>query len=495
MSTIIKNKHNHKNKKQNSKKNGINFYDYAKINNIKFDLIYDGDKKTQEPPRTKTTTPPKESSTTPTHTDTENDNTRISEQKDKNQNTKTNNETEIDSEHFESETDTPSKLEFHKTSSNSTKDSDNGNNNNTNNNNSNNSNEYNLSNIIFNNINIYNNSINNNNNVDSNKPNYIKLCNFINTENININQNFYINLDNSEKNRQNFEEQLKLIQKFFLKNQMFFNFCLFNQNVRGYKYIAMEIEKRLNHLESCKFFLPNIFNQYQYYYLIDFIYKKYQKLSNENKDKVKNEKINESNEKNEKKENNLPDHQFFYVNHKEEVQTNNVLYLIEGLFSEKNLGQDYILLKFLNRDGYASIKQLPNHPQLTFLKIKSEHLYSVYSTHRENEITETVETFDDILIRNKEWVRIKKNIPSIGQVFNNSMNIISQMINNLKNYYLALKENITNKTKNFNTIYQANQQDIQRKLELINKNNNKENSNQNQNKKNNNNKINIKISK
>ena len=510
MSSIIKKNQKRKHKKQNSKKNAVNFYDYAKQNNINFEIVYDGSKKSNN-----LSIEPKLS------------------QMEITSGTPSKNHTEVTSNQYDldSDGDTYVKLDIHKTSSNSTNYSDNGNCNNSNINNefnlSNNINNDNVNNENINNENINNNNVNNeninngninndnvnnkntnneninndinntnnnttisnsnsgvkctndnnnlnsknldNNSSENNKKCYITLCNFINTANININRSFYINFDESDKNRKNLEEQLKMITRYNLRNQMFSNYWVFNQNIKGYKLIFTDVQNRISYLESCKFNLPSLFNRYHYNFLMDFIYKKYHKLNTNNEEKNKNDE--------EKKENdNLPHHHFFYVNHKEEIQTNNVLYLIEGLFSEKNLKQDYILLKLLNRDGYASIKQLPDHPQLSFLKIKTEHLNAVFSIHRENDITETVETFDDILIRNRDWINIKKSIPSIGQVFNNSMNIIMKYINNTKNMYLTIRDSISNKAKNMSTFYQCSQQNIQKQIEDLNL--NKENNNQ-----------------
>ena len=70
--------------------------------------------------------------------------------------------------------------------------------------------------------------------------------------------------------------------------------------------------------------------------------------------------------------------------------------------------KDYILIQYLDRDGYASLTQLIEHPQIVEFQIDLEFLRKVFLEHRQNEVTETVETFDDILIRNKDWRNIKK---------------------------------------------------------------------------------------
>ena len=105
---------------------------------------------------------------------------------------------------------------------------------------------------------------------------------------------------------------------------------------------------------------------------------------------------------------NQPEHPYFYTNHNEEIRVKFILYLIEGLFFEEHLTHDYTLLNLLDRDGYASLTKLEKHPQLVYLKISVDSLKPVFLEHRQNEVTETVETFDDILIRNKDWKNIKR---------------------------------------------------------------------------------------
>jgi hypothetical protein len=105
---------------------------------------------------------------------------------------------------------------------------------------------------------------------------------------------------------------------------------------------------------------------------------------------------------------NQPEHPYFYTNHNEEIRVKFILYLIEGLFFEEHLTHDYTLLNLLDRDGYASLTKLEKHPQLVYSKISIDSLKPVFLEHRQNEVTETVETFDDILIRNKDWKNIKR---------------------------------------------------------------------------------------
>ena len=101
-------------------------------------------------------------------------------------------------------------------------------------------------------------------------------------------------------------------------------------------------------------------------------------------------------------------HPYYYTDHNEEIKVKSVLYLIEGLFLEEYMTKDYILIQYLDRDGYASLTQLIEHPQIVEFQIDLEFLRKVFLEHRQNEVTETVETFDDILIRNKDWRNIKK---------------------------------------------------------------------------------------
>lgn len=102
-------------------------------------------------------------------------------------------------------------------------------------------------------------------------------------------------------------------------------------------------------------------------------------------------------------------HPYFYTDHNEEIRVKFILNLIEGLFLEEHLIKDYTLIKMLDRDGYASLTKLEKHPQLISFKINIEILRPVFLEHRQNEVTETVETFDDILIRNRNWKYIRKN--------------------------------------------------------------------------------------
>lgn len=160
----------------------------------------------------------------------------------------------------------------------------------------------------------------------------------------------------------------------------------------------------------------------------------------------------------------VPQHLYFYTNHEEETQTNNVLYLIEGLFHEENLKKDYFLLNMLNRDGYAPLKKLVNHPQVHNCKISENQLRAVFSEHRENEITETVETFDDIIIRNKKWIKLKKEIGSVLQVKECTLSLINDKKNEVLRTLLEKRKNLILEKNKILYKFQNNNMKIQQKI-------------------------------
>ena len=170
----------------------------------------------------------------------------------------------------------------------------------------------------------------------------------------------------------------------------------------------------------------------------------------------------DNNKENKEKEN--PEHPYFYTNHNEEIQIKNVLYLIEGLFKKDNLVKDFNLLVILNRDGYACMNQLEKHPLIQLCRVTESHLKTVFSEHRGNEITETVETFDEILIRNKEWVKIKK-------VINNIEEIKQKTLVSMKNLKEIEMKNLLERKRKYLNIqgdilyqYQVNNYNIQQKM-------------------------------
>lgn len=299
-------------------------------------------------------------------------------------------------------------------------------------------------------INMYNNTTNSSNNTNSNNNIYSEEMNKLKQikVNDNINNNNLIN---------------------FLKNMMYSNFCNFTKNKNFAQNVLSMIILRIKYLESQKCILPQIFFFNQQKFLINFI-----KNKNPDSEGLKSggEGDHTSPQKLEKEEEgSQPDRPYFYHSHKEEVQTKNVLFLIEGLFSEENIEQDFYLLNILNRDGYASLKELPNHPQLKNYKIKNEHLITVFSEHRDNEITETVETFNDIIIRNKKWIQLKKKIPHINQVMNDSLGKIKNNIDIQIKQLMFFRDNFVNKMTCLCSQYQINQINIQQKINGLNEEN------------------------
>ena len=128
-----------------------------------------------------------------------------------------------------------------------------------------------------------------------------------------------------------------------------------------------------------------------------------------------------------------PQRPFFYHNHTEQVETTSTLALIEYLFSLENLNQDYNLRKLLNEEGYVSVDVLlTKHPQMKKFEITKEKLETILTEHRINEVTETVETFDGFLIRNKEWIDSNEKILPIDKVYQNTMALMNRLSMNIK---------------------------------------------------------------
>ena len=217
----------------------------------------------------------------------------------------------------------------------------------------------------------------------------------------NNNNNNFINIDNSQakiyiRNYQNacLNNYLNTMNmKIYCYNDYIYKYNLSNclQKIK-------EIEKTLDTLKSQITLLENqtlhdMILSSQMTNLINYIKKK-TNISN-----IDNNNIKFCNQ---------PEHPYFYTNHNEEIRVKFILYLIEGLFFEEHLTHDYTLLNLLDRDGYASLTKLEKHPQLVYSKISIDSLKPVFLEHRQNEVTETVETFDDILIRNKDWKNIKR---------------------------------------------------------------------------------------
>ena len=269
-----------------------------------------------------------------------------------------------------------------------------------------------------------------------------------NPYNININFNNKINL-NSIYYINNNLNNIDLFKA--CKYTLTYNYYLYSDKLKNIQKDLNEVEKEIQKLNSktpYEFFLMKQKDE-----LINYIYIKNPNLINDNN----NNKIIDTNIKE------TPEHQFFYSNHEEEIQINNVLYLIEGLFNENNLKKDFNLLNMLDRDGFASLSQLEKHPQIMLCGISKIHLNTVFSEHRENEITETVETFDDILIRNKNWRKIKKKISNIDEIKKNEINkkeIEMKTIREKKQNLLNMKGKILYK-------YQINNMNVQQKMNEI----------------------------
>ena len=128
-----------------------------------------------------------------------------------------------------------------------------------------------------------------------------------------------------------------------------------------------------------------------------------------------------------------PQRPFFYLNHNEEVETHKVLNIIEYLFSIENLNEDYNIRRILNEEGYVSVDDLVDkHPQMKKFELTKEKINDILSEHRMNEITETVETFDGIIIRNKNWNEKQNEIDPIDKVISHTTAMITAMSMNMK---------------------------------------------------------------
>ena len=293
--------------------------------------------------------------------------------------------------------------------------------------------EFNLNNNFYNNIN------NNKNDLYAySNPNFSnfpkinkKLFTGIKEYYTDIDEKNINNINNIDKNHAkiimgNYRNYQNALFCNYISNMNFMNMKIYNYNYNIYKLSLnaclqniKEIEKNLEktkteikNLESTT--LQEMFLLSQTEKLIPYFTKK-TNIPNLESNNIKNSTILK--------------HPYFYQNHNEEIEVNFILYLIEGLFLEENLIKDYILVSLLDRDGYVSLIQLEKHPQISKFKISLERLNEVFKEHRQNEVTETVETFDEILIRNKDWKNIKKKgklLPSdkIKQNLLNEMGII-----------------------------------------------------------------------
>ena len=215
------------------------------------------------------------------------------------------------------------------------------------------------------------------------------------------NNNNFINIDNSQAKIYIRNYQNACLNNYLNTMNMkiyCYNDYIYKYNLNNCLQKIKEIEKTLDTLKSQITLLENqtlhdMILSSQMTNLINYIKKK-TNISN-----IDNNNIKFCNQ---------PEHPYFYTNHNEEIRVKFILYLIEGLFFEEHLTHDYTLLNLLDRDGYASLTKLEKHPQLVYSKISIDSLKPVFLEHRQNEVTETLETFDDILIRNKDWKNIKR---------------------------------------------------------------------------------------
>jgi hypothetical protein len=283
----------------------------------------------------------------------------------------------------------------------------------------------------------------NNNIYLNNTPNFYNYNNYFlnNNFNNNLNINYIINNNNYNIVLNNFNCMLNN------------NYFIYLDKLKKNKNNLNDIEKEIKILENKS--LNDMILFYQSTDLINYISKK-------NKILINNNNIDSKSNSNNETEN--PEHPYFYTNHNEEAQIKNILYLVEGLFYEDNLKNDYNLLIMLNRDGYASLKQLESHPQLNLCKIAEKYLKTVFSVHRVNEITETVETFDDILIRNKNWIKIKKEIKDIESIKQNSLDSMKNLKEFQMKKLLEKKRNYLNIQGDIIYQYQLSIYNIQQKI-------------------------------
>ena len=367
-----------------------------------------------------------------------------------------------------------------------------------------------------------NNTINNNNNLvnnDIDNNNFKKNNSFINNNlsekekkiaeiiknkiNFSFEEGIRNKIANTIKNLKIKEYKMNNDNKIFPSNNNFnnnininyplnnnYNRILFNKNnnfnyINFYKY-NFQNKNNINNINYINYLIYNNYNNYRKNLLLnkdnlknilDQISKLEQNDINDiylfnqlNKIfayiKAKSKEL-DTNKKNDEKE--CPEHPYFYMNHLEEIQIKNVLFLIEGIFLEENLKKDFNLLRILNKQGYASLKQLEKHPLIIKCNnITEEHLKTVFSEHRENEVTETVETFDDILIRNRKWKYIEKEIGDINELEKSCMEDMEKIKKSQIDKLLEKKKKIEDTNKNISLQYKINDFNLQQhKMKLL----------------------------
>ena len=394
-------------KSTNSRKKnkGTDFLDYIKDKGIKFQIHYEGDDDTQE------TTPPKNRNST--NSSVQLDKTILPPPNTPNK--------------------PPSSPNINdNTSKNDTDDDSNKNksNNNSINNNSN-SNIYNINVINFKRPykNIYYNNINNNNNTttNTNNNNYkkttpthplphssplnIHACPFIPPKA----QNYKTNYVNAQLFKQQQQLRLQQQQQAAAMSNLFYhvNSCnTFIQQFPSQTYIRPSAQQLFLKYQQ-------LFITYQYQQFILYLQNKQAHLSTSSKS------ISEEED---------PERPFFYHNHSEEIQTTRILALIEFLFHKDNINSDYILLRLLDEDGYVSVDDLvEKHPLVKNFKISKKTLTDILTLHRQGQITETVETFDKILIRNREWSEFGEHlIQNVDEVYSTTMMTMNKLYHDLE---------------------------------------------------------------
>ena len=297
---------------------------------------------------------------------------------------------------------------------------------------------------------------------------------------------YKMNNDNLFPSNNNFNNNINI--NYSLNNN--YNRILFNKNnnfnyINFYKY-NIQNKNNINNINYLNFLIYGNYNNYRKNLLLN---KKNLNNIQDQISKLEKKDVNDiylfnqlnkifayiksktkemgTNKKNDEKE--YPEHPYFYMNHLEEIQIKNVLFLIEGIFLEENLKKDFNLLRILNREGYASLKQLEKHPLIIKCNnITEEHLKTVFSEHRENEVTETVETFDDILIRNRKWKYIKKEIGDINELEKLCMDEMEKIKKTQMDKLLEKKRNIEDNNKNICLQYKINDYNLQQqKMKLL----------------------------
>lgn len=365
--------------------------------------------------------------------------------------------------------------------------------------------------IVNNNNNIVNNDINNssikktNNYINNNLSEKEKKIAEIIKNKINVSFEEVVRntIVNSIKNLKTKEYKKNNDNKIFSSNNTFnnnininyplnnnYNRILFNKNnnfnyINFYKY-NFQNKNNINNINYINYLIYGNYNNYRKNLLLNkdniknildqiskleqndindiYLFNQLNKIFAYIKSKTKELGTNKKNDENE-----CPDHPYFYTNHLEEIQIKNVLFLIEGIFLEENLKKDFNLLRILNKQGYASLKQLEKHPLIIKCNnITEEHLKTVFSEHRENEVTETVETFDDILIRNRKWKYIKKDIGDINELEKSIMDDMEKIKKSQIDKLLEKKKKLEDTNKNISLQYKINDYNLQQhKMKLL----------------------------